>query len=317
MNSSLLAKNIRLFYDKKMDELSLEKRFHYVSRLYFWSRMKKYHNQIQKLKDHYLKNEDEFVIFINDLKKVDKKAYIKNNKNSSPFWGDMRKQAKQKRFKISGITQIVSSIRQYKQFYNTDYSELFNEIYGISSYTEIVEWLLEDTSSIFSLSTSSMNFIYWMQPYFKKTLITPEKIYEIITTWIGKYKDTLPATVTGLVLYTITHAIIGESKFYEKSIENVAWYQKLLQLWELYLWKSYVKIKLDIKLEFDLCCRMCGYKSSLSPVIGSEAVESWVLHGNYLIDTFNKYTWRTSTTLDWSEHRNVLFIMKNMDSPIF
>jgi hypothetical protein len=118
-----------------------------------------------------------------------------------------------------------------------------------------------------------------------------------------------------LEVYYLTHAIIGATDFYAKKIAPTdrLYYTQFLQRAEEIISTNYVSLKLDIKLEFLVCCRIVGYASFLSSIIESECVVSLGNDG-FLIDLYNIKRWKTPTTLAASEHRNVLYLLSQLDS---
>jgi hypothetical protein len=59
---------------------------------------------------------------------------------------------------------------------------------------------------------------------------------------------------------------------------------------------NYVSLKLDIKLEFLVCCRIVGYTSFLGSIIESECVVSTGNEG-FLIDLYNIKRGKTPITI--------------------
>jgi len=58
---------------------------------------------------------------------------------------------------------------------------------------------------------------------------------------------------------------------------------------------------------------MVGYTTFLSPVIESEC-EFSVGKDGFLVDLYNTKNWKTPTTIVGSEHRNVLYLLSQMNS---
>jgi hypothetical protein len=74
---------------------------------------------------------------------------------------------------------------------------------------------------------------------------------------------------------------------------------------------NYTAINMDNKFEFLVCCKLAGKQSSLESEIFAEAEYSVSEDGTFIVDRHNSNPQTANSTLDLSEHRNVLFIMAN------
>jgi hypothetical protein len=114
-------------------------------------------------------------------------------------------------------------------------------------------------------------------------------------------------------MYLFTHCIIGDSNFYTQDInpKNRPAFRQMLKILENIIAENFQVINLDNKLEFLVCCRICGYETGLSEPIFNECRESLSDEGHFLVDKHNQNAQDSRQTIAGSEHRNVLFIMSS------
>ena len=80
--------------------------------------------------------------------------------------------------------------------------------------------------------------------------------------------------------------------------------------------KNYFSISLDNKVEFLVCCKLCGFQTMLEEIIQDEASKSLAEVGNFIVDKMNVKKKLANNQFLISEHRNVLYIMSNLNHVI-
>lgn len=180
--------------------------------------------------------------------------------------------------------------------------------------------LMDDKDSVRLLSTHAVNYFYLLKNYFKNELTLSSAVlvspYELIELLPG-YADLEKAgkidhgTSLKLQIYLLTHAIIGESRFYARKVGERA-FKVMCRKLEAIIAENYFNVSLDNKLEFLVCAQICGYTSTLEDLIHQEAESSVSWAGNFVVDTINfQAKSRARHCLRSSEHRNVLFLMSH------
>ncbi len=200
--------------------------------------------------------------------------------------------------------------------YDLDIREVVNKVISDQQFLELYEQLSSDHDSIRLLSTHAVNYFYLLDNYFKedevklaKLRITEDKFIDLLPGYHRLENEGVINHQTSLKLqvYLLTHAIIGQSRFYANNIKDHK-YAQICQGIEKIISENYSDISLDNKFEFLVCTELCGYKTGLSSIIKSEAEHSLSWAGNFLVDSKEKVG-STTHCLRSSEHRNVLYLM--------
>ena len=179
----------------------------------------------------------------------------------------------------------------------------------------LVKDLLADKEAFSTLSTYAVSFVYIIYGYVYPQDVMIEKT--ILQTGEHAFRGESPE-ILSLKIYFYTHAIIGESLFYSRKIElsKMTYYLEMMQVVEKMILENYFLTSIDHKFEFLMCCRICGYSSSLESKIFDEAELSLSDKGDYLVDKQNYYFNKKIDSLYHAEHQNVLFLMAN-SRPVF
>ncbi len=295
---------IRQYFDKNIANLGNQK-FHYVSRMYLWTREKFYREELDKLKNQYLgKNQNEVQEKIKDLLKL-KYNY---NQNNLIAW-KTRKEYMLKYPWLAPFNAVLFRHLFAGTLYGNNLRDSIKKEISDKEFVKLGNKLYKDKKAIIIMSTFAVNYFYNLDHYFGKSrYANPQYFLKIFEEYAWK----LPGNET-LGLYMLTHAIIGASKFYAFPIKRVKIYKKMLNRIEDLIIEKYFDLHLDIKFEFLVCCRICAHKSKLEKIILGEAEKSLADNGNFLISRFSGLPTSISRNFPDAEHRNVLFIMANND----
>jgi hypothetical protein len=195
--------------------------------------------------------------------------------------------------------------------YGQNITKEIAEFVSDEDFLNLYQELKDDKESIFVLSTHAINYFYLLQNYFgeKHQIVEPEKYLEIAKL---KSDDINLETQLKFKIYLLTHSIIGKSRFYDRKI-NEEVYSNMCRLIEEIIRLNYFSISLDNKLEFLVCCKLCEYKSILEEIIQDEAKQSLSEVGNFIVDKINLKARLANNQFPMSEHRNVLYIMSNLE----
>lgn len=285
------------YYDKNIHLTS--KSFHYYSRLYLWNKDAKYYDLL--MKQHYNR-------YQNIEKSIDNRLNMIESNSLRQI--DVRKEFLERYPLIRNYNSLLFYYMFAKTIYEINISKQIFDRDLIDKFIDMANELLLDEEAIAKLSTIAINFLYGV-----KTLVSefPDKNFDFdptIITSIAK-RSLHSKKENDLLVYMLTHAIIGESIFYSKKIESkkLPMYIDMIKILEDVISKAFFNISLDNKFEFLVCCKICNYKSSLSDVILSEAENSLSSVGNYLVDCHNTSIEENKRSFSVSEHRNVLFLM--------
>lgn len=273
-----------------------KKRFHYLSRMYLWSRDEKY--KIELKKERYgevckMSSEDidaKILTILNQKDSVD----IKHK--------ELRAQSLAKYKQIRKYNEILFLSLFSKNIYDKDISTNVKQMLGENELKGTFDKLIEDPDNLVKLSTIGINFLY-----LTRKLLKLDFSPQLFLAYAKKYEKQVDPE---LIIYLLTHAIIGETDFYNKKIENdFDSYSQIISYLENLILNNFVNVSLDCKLEFLVSCRILNYTSSLVEAINNECNESLSCLGNFLIDKFNTKKVLTKNNLLKAEHRNTLYIM--------
>ena len=299
---------VRDYYDKNYTYLS-NKKFHYASRMYLWTKDQKYRVWLDELKQKYLGStpiERQTII----SEKLTEKENTKSTKTLS-------KKLREGHFQKYPMLTKYNSLLFLNLFAETLYGENIKaeiaKFVKDEEFLQLYNLLKEDKESILVLATHAINFFYLLQNYFKESIqiVEPQKYLEI-----AQEKTSLDLEVElRFKVYILTHCIIGKSRFYAETI-NDAVYTKMCESLEEIIRKNYFSISLDNKVEFLVCCKLCGFQTMLEEIIQDEASKSLAEVGNFIVDKMNVKKKLANNQFLISEHRNVLYIMSNLNHVI-
>jgi len=300
---------VREFYDKNYTYLG-DKKFHYASRMYLWTKESQYRNYLNEIKPRYLGITDKETRAI-IAEKLQDKEVTKKTKTLSKV---LREEHFTKYPMITKYNTILFLNLFAENLYGQNIRSEISEFIKDDEFLKLYEELKNDKDSILVLATHAINYFYLLQNYFGniKQIIEPEKYLELAAT---KSHALDLETELRFKIYILTHCIIGKSRFYcdviDTSREIV--YSDMCKFIEEIIKLNYFSISLDNKLEFLVCCKLCNYKSFLEEIIQDEAEYSLGEVGNFIVDKMNLKARLANNQFPMSEHRNVLYIMSNLE----
>jgi len=296
---------------------SNEKKFHFYSRLFLWTKDKKYKKKLDGLKEYFVggdekeKQREKVKFLLGDLsEKLTKKAI--NNKK-------FREKVIRNDFPKLGIFhEILFRNLMAKNVFGIDLGEIILEQVSRQELLDLAEKILKRKKDFLLLSAFAVNYLYFLIFFLKdesfenKVRKTIREVIEDLEKKKGKKYDDKKLLKNDF--YFLTHCIIGESQFYFQKIKkDKELYQKILKILETFVISNYLDLSLDSKLEFLVCCRLVGHETFLKKMIEEEAVNSFSEVGNFIIDKWNKNKTRTrGKDFFSSEHRNVLYILSQL-----
>lgn len=306
-SKKISAEEVRDYYLGNLDKLDFDKRFHFLSRMFLWSKEDRYKDL--------LKNEEEEFIGLNNSQAEERFRQVLNE---SGAYSEkiINKIARRipcvEKFPLLGsINRILFQCLLAETIYGKRYQEVALELLDKEKLLSMKNELWLDRAAIATLSTHAVNFFYFTKHLFQGDSgfqINPGYFLEVARdAYNGEKNEDLM-----LKIYLLTHCIIGESKFYSQKIaNNIKIYKQMLEILEGIIDGNYNKISLDNKLEFLVCSKMCGYRASLKEKIFQEAESSASGEGIFIVDTHNQRKGLGKDDFNSSEHRNVLYIITN------
>lgn len=283
-----------------------DKKFHFLSRMYLWTKDSSYKEQLDILRESYIgRDASGYAKTIEELFQGKDSATQK----TSMIAGQLRKECFEKYPDLKRYLDLLFKYLFAKTIYNIDLRPYIEKFVSDDTLLKLKDVLEQDKEALKILSTHAINYLYLTEYYLGKDRcrLQVEKYIKIGSSYKTTDKDSFK-----LQLYFFTHCIIGASRFYSEKIndENLGFYIQMIETIENIIEKNFDEISLDNKFEFLVCAKMCNFQSRNEAAILEEASHSLSPNGNFLIDTLNKTT-SPATQNDFikSEHRNVLYIM--------
>lgn len=299
-----LSNTILNYYFSHLAELTPEKKFHLASRLYLFSQDKQAKQLLAEMKEYFTAQNNPILAVKTVVEDVRSKP-SHGSKNAAA----LREPYFRKYPELKAYLNALFRINFLLTVYEIDLRDEFFKLFEQSEVEAMRQSLLSDPDAIAMLSTHAINFLYLYDRMIKtdQASLPCKNFYDI---GLKQYDLTNPLHIQ-LLIYLFTHCVIGESRFYARELppENLTIYIKMMQYLEDLIGKHYDKINLDNKFEFLVCAKIVGFDSVLVAQINNEAARSISEDGSFLIDRHNKNPQLHNTSLDSSEHRNVLFIM--------
>lgn len=303
-----LSNTVYSYYLSRLTDLPIKDRFHFASRLYLWRSDEECLNLLHQLRPWFTSDGDAGAA----IRKVAEEA-----KASAGFGSKNADRLRQPYFdkypRLKSYVSVLFRINFLQTIYQVDCGDLFYEIFDKSEADNLLNQLIADQPALSVLSTHAINFIYLYCNWVLKDAspIKPEDIFKL-----GLISYDLDDKIQlQLLIYLFTHCIIGESLFYYQAIpkSSMGPYEQMLDHLEDVISRSFQDINLDNKFEFLVCNKLLNQKSALEDLIFDEASRSVSSEGDFLIDRHNLNPQALNTSLDKSEHRNVLYIMATSD----
>ncbi|MEK7152522.1 MAG: hypothetical protein AAB834_01120 [Patescibacteria group bacterium] len=301
-----LSENIRTYYFAHFNELNADKRFHFCTRLAAWYGDQQAVGYLKQVRASFVPDpctKDTLRASLEELTNQAPDPHV-NARLLRDVYFDAYPQ-------LRGIGLAMFRVRHLRAVYGIDARPALFDLMSRQELLKLKNQLLQDQEAVRILSTFAVNFIYLLErlvlEHTDSDAIDVNYFYKL-----GEGYDTTNPDHVRLLTYLYMHCIIAESNFYTKAIPKqlLPGYARMLQKLEAIISEHYIGLSLDTKLEFLVCCRICGFDSSLTSRIYTECQASLSSDGTFIVDTQNTFAANSlKKTFEASEHRNVLFIM--------
>ncbi len=306
-----LSNSIYKHYTDNFESLPFDKQLHFASRLFLWSEDEFGATQLAKLRPAVTADEHADVA-IREVYAHGQETIHHGSKNAAELRAPYFKKYPQ----LRTLAMVLFRLTFLETIYGIDARQTLYELFDKAEIESLLNSLLADTEALAILSTHAVNVLYLYNRVVLKddTALNPDQFLQL-----GPqiYDLTNPIELQ-LYIYLYTHCIIGESKFYARQLPEhyLSTYQQMTRELEDTMDANFESINLDNKFEFLVCCKLVGHESTLAQRIENEAKASVSTDGMYLIDRHNNNPQTANTTLDLSEHRNVLYLLFHLDSSL-
>ncbi len=296
-----LSQQIKQYYFDQIEELPQAKQFHFASRLAAWQNDPKAVGVLNGLWRYMAPTEtpEGFVELYCELLNSPPRGRRNAHELRQPYF--------EKYPKLWGAHLALFRARHLRFVYGIESSEELFRAISRRELDDMATALLNDENALRFLSTFAVNFLYLYKQILLglRDYIDPRRFVTVADGYDLNDKRQLQ-----LLIYLFTHCIIGESNFYAQGIShpNLPVYREMLKTLEAVISDNFKLINLDNKLEFSVCCRICGYDSRLSEPISREASGSLDSSRRFIVDPLNRDK-PALNSFAGSEHRNVLYIM--------
>ncbi len=295
-------------YRTNLNLLPFPKKFHFVSRLWLWAKDEEMARILPLLKDDFCKNGDleKLDVIIKQLIETPLQEFGSKNaaEERRPYF---------KKYPLLRPTLLVLFRLLFcETIYGIDGRSLIEKNFDIQKLDEMEEALLQDKPAISVLSTHAINFIYLYNRFYKKRedTVPVQYLFEL-----AESIDTADNLNMLLYIYLVTHCVIGESLFYKRNIpsDKTSLYREAMYKLEDKIDTRYDDVNMDNKFEMLVCFRILGLQSRLTERIYSEANASLSGEGDFIVDTLNNNPQLENIDFEKSEHRNVLYLLSNIE----
>lgn len=310
-----VAELVRENLDKHIGDTP-SKALHYASRMYLWTGEPVYRDMLDAAEEEYLGKTEQAT-----KERLDK-LYSGEGLDAGRVGVTARYNYYDKYPLLRPANRLLyKSLFARTLYKREDIDRHIQKAIGDDQLLDLFNALTKDHDAVRVLSTFAVNFFYLVKAYFEKDLkhsnlvLLDPRLFEEIASEYDAHEANGEIThrqKLRLQLYLLTHAIIGESKFYARRVTNEA-YKRLAVRAEKLVKQNYFNLTLDCKLELLVACELVGYESHLRDVILNEAEHSLSPIGNFLIDTHNTGSDAAlKNKLSQAEHRSVLFLMASI-----
>jgi len=304
---TILSNNILSYYQNHALELPSDKQFHLASRLYLWNQDETASQALQSLRNEFTSSNNPEAA-LRAVMATALESPVHGSKNAA----ELRRPYFERYPKLKVYVSVLFRMHFMRLIYNLDSRPLFHQLFDESELLQLRNDLLNDSEALAILSTHAINFLYLYDRSFTKDNQLPLETF----LQVGRnHYDLNDRMHLQLFIYFYTHCILGESLFYYRHIPTdlQQTYLTMLQELEQLIVDHYDDINLDNKCEFLVCAKVLGVASRLEPLIFAEAEQSVSDEGTFIVDRHNNNPQTNNVALDSSEHRNVLFMMANLD----
>jgi len=300
---------VKKYYLGDLENLA-NRKFHFLTRMFLWTRDEKYLEELKYLKKDYFGRSE------NDFRKIIKKIFADKDIYQKRIYNkkDFRVKSANKYPLLGVYSELLFRNLMSKNIFGENLYPILKEFMPDEELLQIRTGLLESKKDVLNLSTFAINYLYFLEEYFPDNQTVQINIKQLLQLTEEKDFGSQQKKSAELMnnVYFLTHIIIGASRFYRNKINRDREdYLQVLKILEKIVEQNYIKLSLDTKLELLVCAKLLNTESSLRTRIEQEAALSLSPIGNFLIDTMNAK--REKSPRGWlgSEHRNVLYIMLN------
>lgn len=301
-----LARDVKNIYFSRFDEMELEYKLHFASRLASWSNNadEPAASKLQSLRPEVLPAEHKARIanlqnIREELAHKDYERDINNYQARKPYFA--------KYPSLLLVHNALFRIRHWYCIYGVDERQALFDIAPIDEINNLITRLRNDEAAIRILSTYAINTLYLYEKLYLgngESIVDTEQIIRQGTSY-----DTTNKHDMQMLIYLYTHCVIGETLFYYQPISrHQAAYLDMLRQIDKIMDKHFTEINLDNKFEFLVCSRICNFTPTQADRIYDEALRS-VGDEGFIVDKHNNNRNPLKQSFLMSEHRNVLFIM--------
>lgn len=297
-----LAKEVRQYYLDHFFELEEDKRFHFATRLYGWTRDEQAKKILDDLRPAYVDGSDGIRRTLVNLSRRPPEAKINAAAERQPYFDRYPE--------LRGWIFALFRVRHLRDVYGVDARTELLSVISTAELERLADELSKDHAAVRILSTYAINYLYLVRQILFQSTDSMNDFLHSIETIAAGYDRTDPTDVQ-LLIYLYTHCIIGASNFYLQPVPSMHKdaYIRMARELEPLIDAMFEHVNLDNKFEYLVCCRILGYETPLFERILEEAEHSLSPDGTFVIDTHNSNRQSSKTSLSDSEHRNVLLIM--------
>lgn len=301
-----LAESIKQYYFDNLDTLPKDKQFHFASRILSWDGDEAAAGVLRGLRSDFAPKPGHSTAKAMLLGLLDYKSTASIN---AP---ELRRPYFDQYPRLRSLNLALFRTRHLGVVYGVDLKSELLEVLDRAELDLLAEKLVSDYPALRILSTYAINFLYMHKVFLShnKTFIDLGNIIKA-----AKGYDLDDKAQVQLLIYLFTHCVIGETNFYAGKVSpaQLPLLQQMLKQLERLIGEKYPLINLDNKLEFLVSCRICDYETPLVGEIHAECAKSVSPLGTFLIDRFNLNAQKNKTSVEDSEHRNVLYLMSCSD----
>jgi hypothetical protein len=302
-----LSNKILHYYREHFEDLPFDKQFHFASRLYLWNQDAWADRELTRLRPDFTAKSNPQAA-LQAVAEATLGSSVHGSKNAAA----LRLPYFERYPKLKAYVSTLFRMHFMRLVYGLDARPAFHELFPPAEIAGLRHSLLQDRQALAILSTHAINFLYLYDRSFSENNTLPIDTFLEVGRTQYDLNDRMHLQ---LFIYLYTHCILGESLFYYRRLpaDKQEVYLTMLQELEAVIDTHFEDINLDNKCEFLVCAKILGRPSRLEERIFNEAGDSISDDGTYLIDRHNRNPQTDNISLEKSEHRNVLYLLANLD----
>lgn len=299
---NILSNSVYRYYFSHFDELTLDKQFHFVSRLYAVCNDKQAKEKLLQLQAPLIGNNTALQV----LSTIQSGAMFPLLPGNAELL-QARAPYIEKYPQLRDTSRLLYWSAMLSYAYQFESKEALTSLIPSDDLEDLYQDLLRDHSAVATLSTHAVNYLYVYKRFYKHESGPDPSLFSTILSNQSHYDYSDPVQLR-LAVYMVTHAIIADTVFYFEPVpkDHVIQHRNNLEQLETILTNRLDLLSLDTKLEFILCCKLVGRRSTLESDIINE-VNSNISESGTFITSGNRMN--DESTVQNSEHRNALYLM--------